>query len=190
VVGNLLQLLRYVVFAAVAFAALAAFAAMAVQKRAFNPFSRTARTIRDLTDPLLKPFERRVLRGGGNPQNAPWWLLGAAIVLGILLLTVVDWVVVQVVIASAAAGGGTRSLGVLLAQWAFNIVMLALLVRVIGSWIGIGRYNRWMRPFVILTEWMLAPLRRVLPPFGQLDVSPIVAWLLLSVVRTLVLNAL
>lgn len=185
-----LQALRYVVFTAVALAALAAVAAMAVQKRTLSPFGRAARTIRDLTDPLLKPFERRILRSGGNPQNAPWWLLGAAIGFGILLLTVVDWVVAQVAIASQAAGAGGRSLAVLLAEWTFNVVMLALLVRVVGSWIGVGRYNRWMRPFIILTEWMLAPLRRVLPPFGQFDVSPIVAWLLLSVVRTLVLNAL
>lgn len=188
--GNFLQLLRYVVFAAVALTALAALAAMAVQKRTFNPFGRTARAVRDLTGPLLKPLERRILRGGGNPQNAPWWLLGTAILLGILLLTVVDWVVVQVAIASRAAGGGVHSLVVLLAEWTFNLVMLALLVRVVGSWIGVGRYNRWMRPFFILTEWMLAPLRRVLPPFGQFDASPLVAWLLLSVVRTLVLRAL
>ena len=75
-------LLRYAVLAVAGAAALGALAAMAVQSRAINPFGRTARAIRRLTDPLLVPIERRVLRAGGNPQAAPWWLIGIAVVGG------------------------------------------------------------------------------------------------------------
>ena len=33
-----------------------------------------------------------------------------------------------------------------------------------------------MKPFYAATEWMLAPLRRVIPAFGPLDLTPLVAW--------------
>lgn len=68
--------------------------------------------------------------------------------------------------------------------------MIALVVRIVGSWIGATPHTRWMRPFVVLTEWMLAPLRRVVPPFGMFDLTPLVAWILLQLARGYVLGAL
>ena len=182
--------LRYVVLVLAGAAVLAAVAAMAVQHRTINPFGRTARAVRRLTDPLLKPIERRILRAGGNPQSAPWWLAGIAVVGGIVVISFVEWLLGQVLAAQAAASYGSTSLLRLLVDWAFNLVMLALVVRIVGSWLGATRYTRWMRPFVFLTEWMLAPLRRVVPPFGMFDITPLVAWLLLSLARGYVLSAL
>ena len=75
-------------------------------------------------------------------------------------------------------------------DWAFNIVMIALVVRIVGSWLGATSFTRWMRPFVFLTEWMLAPLRRIVPPFGIFDLTPLVAWILLQLARGYVLRAL
>jgi len=183
-------LLRYAVLAVAGAAALGAFASMAVQSRAINPFGRTARLIRRCTDPLLAPIERRLLRAGGNPQSAPWWLVGIALVGGIVVISVVEWLVAQAVTIAAAASFGPGSLLRLAVDWAFNIVMIALVVRIIGSWVGATPYTRWMRPFVFLTEWMLAPLRRVVPPFGIFDLTPLVAWILLSLARGYVLAAL
>ena len=184
----MLLIVRYAVFGLVAFAALAALTAMAVQRRVLNPFGRPARALRDLTDPLLKPIERRVLRAGGNPQSAPWWLVGGALVVGIVAVTAADWVAGEAATVMNAVSGGARSVAWLLADWAFNLLMFALIVRVIGSWIGLGAYSRWMRPFVLLTEWLLAPLRRLLPQFGMIDFSPIVAWFVLSLLRRAILN--
>ena len=184
----MLQLVRYAIFGLVALAGLAALAAMAVQRRVLNPFGRPARLLRDLTDPLVKPIERRVLRSGGNPQSAPLWLVGGALVAGILAVTAADWISGELAVVMAAAEGGARSVAWLIADWAFNLLMFALIVRVLGSWIGIGPWNRWMRPVVAMTEWLLAPLRRILPPLGMIDFSPLVAWFLLSLLRRAVLN--
>jgi YggT family protein len=38
-----------------------------------------------------------------------------------------------------------------------------------------------MRPFVVLTEWLLAPLRRIVPPLGMIDITPLVAYFLLVI---------
>ncbi|MGA2384397.1 MAG: YggT family protein [Gemmatimonadales bacterium] len=185
-----LVLLRYAVLAVAAVAVLGAFAAMAVQSRAINPFGWTARSIRRLTDPLLAPIERRIVRAGGNPQSAPWWLIGIAVAGGIVVIQAVEWLVAQALTIAAAASFGPSSLLRLVVDWAFNIVMIALVVRIVGSWIGATPHTRWMRPFVVLTEWMLAPLRRVVPPFGMFDLTPLVAWILLQLARGYVLGAL
>jgi YggT family protein len=187
---GLLSLLRYAVFAAAALAALGALAAMAVQARTINPFGRAARLIRRATDPVLLPIERRILRAGGTPQSAPWWLIGIAVVGGIVVITAVEWLAGQYLAVEAAASFGPGSVLRLAVDWAFNLVMIALVVRIIGSWLGASRYTRWMRPFVFLTEWMLAPLRRIVPPFGIFDLTPLVAWFLLQLARGYVLRAL
>jgi YggT family protein len=187
----MLLLVRYTVFGLVALAALAALAAMVVQRRLLNPFGRPARTLRDLTDPVIKPIERRVLRAGGNPQSAPLWLIGGALLAGILAVTAADWLAREAETVRLAAQMGGRSLLYLLVEWTLNLLMLALIVRVLGSWVGVGPYNKWMRPFYVLTEWFLAPLRRVLPAVGPMDFSPLVAWLILEyVVAPIVLRIL
>ena len=186
---TVLPLVRYAVFGLVALSALFALAAMAVQRRTLNPFGRPARLIRDLTDPFLKPIERRVLRSGGNPQSAPWWLVGIALVIGILTVTAANWLVEEAAVVADAASGGGRSLAAVIASGVFTVIQLALMIRVLGSWIGAGQYNKWMRPFYFLTEWFLAPLRRILPPLGPLDLSPLVAWLTIAyLIRPLVMR--
>lgn len=186
---DLAVLLRYVVFAAAAAAVLGGFGALAVQARAINPFGRTARAIRAFTDPLLAPIERRILRTGGNPQSAPWWLIAIAVGGGIVVIAAVEWAAGQARSLAAAASLGPGYAARLAVYWAFNVVILALAVRVVGSWIGASRYSRWMRPFVFLTEWLLAPLRRIVPPLGRFDLTPLVAWFLLQLVRDWVLRA-
>jgi len=186
----ILEILRYTVFGAVAVVGLGAAGALAVQRRLINPFGKPARRIRDLTDPALKPIERRLLRGGGNPQHAPWWLLVLGIVGGIVVLSVLEWGIATVYEFLHAASRGGRSVLWLLVDWTFGILMIALMVRVIGSWFGLDRWNRWMRPFHVLTEWFLRPLRQIIPPLGPLDISPLVAWFALYILRGLALGIL
>jgi YggT family protein len=182
---------RYTVFAGVALTAIAAFAVMAVQQRRLSPFGRAARTIRRLTDPMLKPLERRVLRSGGNPQSAPWLLLAIGVLGGILLISGAEWIIGQGAMIAAASQGGARSMIYVLVSWALRLLWLALIVRVIGSWLGKDRYNTsWMRPVYAMTEWILAPLRRVLPNVGPFDISPLVAMLLIELLRGVVLRLL
>lgn len=189
-IADLLVTLRFLVLAAAAVATVAALAAMAVHARRINPFGRTGRRIRRLTDPLLVPIERRLLRARLSPQHAPWWLIGVTIFVGILLLTVVEWVAIEVLTLRAAADAGSRGLLFVVLDWVFGLLSLALIVRVIGSWVGVSAYSRWMRPFVLATEWLLAPLRRVVPSFAMFDVTPLVAWFLIQFLRAVVLRAL
>lgn len=73
----------------------------------------------------------------------------------------------------------------------FSLYSLILLARVVTSWIpGHGPGQPLVQLLVALTEPVLGPLRRLLPPVGGLDVSPVVAFLLLELVRRLLIQAL
>jgi YggT family protein len=188
--ADLPNLFRYVVFAAAALATAAALGAMAVQTRRINPFGTTARFVRRCTDPFLEPIERRLVRAGLNPQHAPWWLVGITIFGGILLLTLVEWTAIQTLVVRSAIRQGGRSVLYIVLDWTFGLLGLALIIRVVASWIGLSPYHSWMRPVVFATEWFLAPLRRLLPPFAMFDFSPLIAWFLIQVLRATVLARL
>jgi YggT family protein len=90
---------------------------------------------------------------------------------------------------SYIAQGGPRIWIQMLVSALFTLLMTAILIRVIASWLGLS-YRRWMRPIMALTNWIIDPIRRILPPFGMLDFSPMVAWLVLYVLRGFVLGLL
>jgi YggT family protein len=70
----------------------------------------------------------------------------------------------------------------------FWLLDLAVLLRVLFSWIRPDRYNPLVRFIYQVTEPILAPLRRYIPPFGGLDITPIVALLILDLLRRIVLT--
>jgi YggT family protein len=182
--------IRALVVLALAYASIVALTHWAVRSGRIEPFGAWARFVRRLSDPVLQPLERRVIRSGGNPQNAPYWLLGIVIGLGLVLLSVTLWLIELIVRITYMARSGPELWIQTLVSFLFTVLMTAILVRVIGSWVGIGRYRKWMRPFYLLTDWLIEPIRRLLPPFGMVDFSPMVAWLVLYVVRGFVMGLL
>jgi YggT family protein len=181
---------RSIVLLALAFAATVALTHWAVRSRRINPFGAWPRLVRRISDPILLPLERRVINAGGNPQNAPLWLLGLVIGGGLLLLSLAQWLISTASGLVLLAQGGVRVWIQVLLSAVFTILMAAILIRVIASWLGIGPYRKWMRPVYALTNWLIDPIRRILPPVGIFDFSPMVAWLVLYVVRGFVLGLL
>lgn len=186
----LMGVARALVLAALVYAVAVAVTHWAVRSRRLNPFGRWPRLVRRASDPVLRPIERRVHRAGGNPQDAPLWLLGIVVIGGLLLLSLLNWLIGFTVRLEYLSAAGPRAWVIQIVNWAFTIVMVALFVRVIGSWFGVSRYTRWMRPAYILTDWIVEPIRRVMPPFGMLDLSPLVAYLVLLVGRSVVMGLL
>ena len=107
-----------------------------------------------------------------------------------VLLSLLDWAVRTLYGIAAAAGRGPRAMLGFLIGALHGLVFAALLVRVIGAWFGVFRYSRWMRPVYALTDWLVEPIRRVLPPMGALDWSPLVACLVLWLLKQLLLSVL
>ena len=174
---------RITVIVALAYASVVALTHWAVRSRRINPFGAWSRFMRKVNDPVLLPLERRIIRAGGSPQNAPLWLLGIVIGAGLVLLSLTSWLISMAAGLTMIAEGGPRAWVRVLVDAVFTVLMAAILIRVIGSWFGIGPYRRWMRPFYALTSWLIDPIRRILPSMGMIDFSPMVAWLVLYVVR-------
>jgi YggT family protein len=181
---------RTLVVAALLFASVVALTHWAVRSKRLNAFGRWPRFVRRVSDPVLQPVEQRILRAGGNPQNAPLWLLGIVIAGGLILMSLTAWLIQAVVRVQWMAQSGPRMWIESLVGLLFTILMAAILIRVIGSWLGIGPYRKWMRPFYLATDWLIDPIRRILPPLGMIDFSPMVAWLVLYVVRGFVMGLL
>jgi len=70
-----------------------------------------------------------------------------------------------------------------------TIMQFAIIARAILSWFDRGMRNPISQFLVQLTEPIIAPIRRVLPPLGMFDFSPLVALLLLYVLRQMLLTA-
>lgn len=156
----------------------------AARTRRISPFGVIARFFRTNVDPLLTSVERVVVRAGGRPSMTPWWSLVAGIVAALILITLLEFIG-GIAEQIAAAVAMPQTLPKLLLSWAFDILRLALLVRVIASWLPVSPRSWWIRWSAVLTEWMLAPLRRIVPLVGAIDITPLVAWVLLSLVQRL-----
>lgn len=155
-----------------------------VRTRRINPFGPVARFFRRVVDPALAPVERRVVRAGGMPASAPWWALVVVVIAGILLILTLQFVREMIVEAAVSANRGSRGIYDLVVSLTFGILKLALIVRIIASWLQINPYKSWIRWSVSLTEWLLRPLRSVIPPFGMFDVSPLVAYFVLVLLES------
>lgn len=157
----------------------------AVRTRKISPFNAIARFCRSTVDPFITPIERKVVRAGGTPASAPLWALVAVVVGGILLLTFIDFIRLQVARSIVASQGGSAGIYHLLVSWTFTILKIALVVRVISSWLPISPFSRWVRWSYLLSEPILAPMRRIVPNLGGLDITPILAYFLLNLVQSL-----
>ncbi|HET7585728.1 MAG TPA: YggT family protein [Gemmatimonadaceae bacterium] len=185
-----LAIMRLVVLAAAVLAGIVALVDWLVRTRRVSPFGAVGRLHRRVIQPLLAPMERRIVRAGGLPSSAALWLVGLVVVGGILLLMLLGFLHGQLAALAYAGAAGPGGIVLLLAGWALQVLQLALLVRVVASWLRLSEWSPWIRWSVVLTEWLLRPLRRVIPPFGMLDITPLVAWLVLWLVGGFLLSLL
>jgi YggT family protein len=162
----------------------------ASRARRLNPVGAVARFMRNLGDPRLGGVERQVVRMGGQLSSTPWWALLAYVVCAALAIALVDAVIGLVLDARFALGRGAPGVLLLLVHWTFAFLKIALLVRVVVSWVPRLAYSRWLSWSFGATDWMLRPLRRVVPSLGVIDITPLVAYFALVIVEWLVMSVL
>jgi YggT family protein len=146
----------------------------------YNPLSQF---IVRATHPLLKPL-RRVI-----PSVA-----------GLDLASLVLAIVLQLVLMALTLMLMGYGLGdpLQLLVWAIvgvtalflKVFFFALIISVILSWVAQGSHNPTAMLINQICEPLLAPIRRMLPNMGGLDLSPIVAFLILNLIDMLVIRNL
>ena len=72
----------------------------------------------------------------------------------------------------------------------FYALNLAIVIRVILSWLNVSPYSPFVSFIYQVTDPIIVPLRRIIPPLGMIDLTPIVAILLLSILQQILLTLL
>ena len=146
----------------------------------YNPLSQFA--VR-ATQPLLKPLRRIIPSLFGLDMSS----LVLAIIVQMILMAL-----------TLLLSYGTTGDPLHLLIWAIigvtalflKIFFFALIVSVILSWVAPGSHNPGAELVNQICEPVLAPFRRLLPNLGGLDISPILAFLVLKLLDMLVINNL
>jgi YggT family protein len=156
-----------------------------------NPFAWTSRTIRRLTDGFVMPVRGGLRQVGVDPKFAPLVVILIVIVLGYftgqLARTIGDTVIG--VLDSVRRGAVITAVGYVI-YGLLSIYLILIIARVVFSWGQISYRNRLMRFLFNVTEPLLGPLRRMLPPLGWIDISPLVAGLIIWFLRAAVAGTL
>ena len=145
----------------------------------YNPISQF---LVKATAPVLRPM-RSLIPGFGGIDLA-------ALVLAWLLKTL------EIVLILLVRGSDDPLWGAFF--WALpelvalliNIFLIAILIQVIMSWLNPSAYNPAVSLLYSLTEPILRPARRVLPPISGLDLSPMLAMIGLIVLKMLLIPPL
>lgn len=146
----------------------------------YNPISQT---IAKATNPLLLPL-RKIIPGF-------YGIDFASLILGLL----VQALVIQIIFFIAGHG----FIGVInLLMWSLvgilasfaNIYFWGLIIVIIASWIAPFSQNPGLVLVRQIIEPAMAPLRKVIPPLGVIDLSPIVAFMILNVINYYLIPAI
>jgi YggT family protein len=72
-----------------------------------------------------------------------------------------------------------------------EVLFLALIIRAVLSWLaGVAALQPIARFINRVTDPLLEPIRRVVPPLGGIDMSPLIAMLVIWLVESLLLTVL
>ena len=171
------QVLLYIVqfvFQLVTFLFVARFLLQACRADFYNPI---AQAVVKITDPVLRPM-RLVVPGFRNIDLAS---LIAAVLAEVLLVVAIFAITDQYL----GSWVGLLSHGLIsVALFIVRFFQIAIIIVIIASFIAPGTYHPALTLLSQITEPLLAPARRLLPPLGGLDFSPILVFLVLGVIQT------
>ncbi len=71
----------------------------------------------------------------------------------------------------------------------FDLIFLILFITILLTWFPkINWYNEPFRSMKAFSEIFLAPFRKLIPPIGMIDISPIVAFFCLGLLRNILVG--
>ena len=140
----------------------------------YNPLSQF---VVKATSPALRPLRQLIPSLGGMDT--------ASIVLAWLLKTV------ELAVLAAVLGFSAVPLGALfwsipaLVELIIDIFLFAVLIRVVLSWVNSDPYNPAVGLITRITDPIMGPAQRALPPISGIDLSPMVVMIGLVLLQML-----
>ena len=137
-----------------------------------------AQAILKLTSPVVIPL-RRIVPPIGRLDTAT-----------VLVAFIIQYLTIVVLLMIMGRSAGIAPIAITslvnLVLLSLRLFLFAIIVRVILSWIAPAGYNPALAIIHTLTDRILRPFRRVIPPMGGLDLSPLFALILLMAVIIIV----
>lgn len=146
----------------------------------FHPFSQTIYT---LTAPVIAPIQKNITRNMGGRSRYDFACLMLMIIGELLKLTVINVLFLNSTLSFN---------GLLIYTFADMIVQpctilfYAIILRAIMSWINPTWQNPLGNLLFLVTEPLLRTIRKVVPTLGMVDLSPVVAILILKSIEIFV----
>ena len=189
-IGTIYLFIWYAVVAVIITVIVLMLLRLALNYADLNPFSKPALLVRRFSDPLVDPVRRGLARAGLDPKIAPIGTILIAILLGYFALELVRTFLTTIagVILSLDSGAIVPLIGWLLFG-ALSLLSLFIFMRIVFSW-GASSVNRVLRFLIKVTEPVLGPFRRIIPPLGMFDISPIVVLLLIQLFQAAIRGTL
>jgi len=146
----------------------------------YNPASQF---VVKATNPILIPL-RRVIPGFGGIDIA-----------SLVLLFAINYL--QIILIALMFSGGMPNLAIV-AGWAatgivsliLNFYFFAIIIQIILSWIAPHNHSPALALLYQLTEPIMAPARKILPPMGGIDFSPILTFMMIQVLKMILVGTL
>jgi YggT family protein len=157
------------------------FLLQASQADYYNPISQS---VVKITQPVVRPFQGflgPVMGRFDMATLAAAFVLKAVSIVAILQIAGIGMPpITQVAIGAIAA----------IANAILKIYFFALIVMIILSWVAPNASHPGALLVMQLVEPIMAPVRKVIPPLGMIDLSPIVVFIAISIVDGIVVGAL
>ena len=144
-----------------------------------NPISQF---IVKATAPLLNPM-RAVIPGLGGidiPSLVLAWLIKSLELFLIILISGKGMMFIYPMVQAIPG----------LLELTINIFLFSILIMVILSWLSPGGYNPAVNLLYSLTEPVMKPARKLIPPMGGLDLSPMLVMIGLALLKMLLIPPL
>lgn len=158
----------------------------------FNvPSRKPVSLLLTITDPLLQPLRRRLGSSAYSMYGSGY--MDIAALLALLLIFLIRPVLVGLILFVAYPQAWLSRLGNV--EWVLTSLVrllimlfnLAMLIRIILSWFSLSYGSSPLQSLLYkITEPVLAPIRRHVPPLMGIDFSPMIAMFLISLVGRVV----
>jgi YggT family protein len=165
-------------------------ARLVVTQADLNPFSRPVLLVRRWSDPLANPVRRTLVGLGFNGNLAPLFVVLITILLGYFASEFIGAVLATLegLILSVARRAPVSLVGWLLFGL-LSVYSLLIFARILMSWF-VSPANRLLHFLIRATEPILGPARRIIPPLGMWDISPIIVLMLFDLLQRAVVRTL
>lgn len=145
----------------------------------YNPVSQF---LVKVTNPALLPL-RRIFPSMGKLDTSALVLM--------LALQILSFTLIALLRGGAFSAGTLLMLSIAELFGLFlNVLLFSIFIQVIISWINPGAYNPAVSLLYSLTEPILRPCRRLIPPISGMDLSPLVALIAIQLAKMLLLTPL